>query len=227
MNDITKTTATSERQLNVLTRIASDQPLRWSVDVVAPLQTNDSLTDAEWREKRHHNQRQGQLLRTDHRAFYSEKLMHRRAANATSSVAKLLQDLSETWGVGWSDIAKMLGVSVPALRKWRKNENGATPENHQRLAGLVTFYEVLAEHVGSPVSWVLMPLADGFNVSARDVYSESNAAKIIDHAAGNVGAVELLDELDPSWRSTYRSEYDVFIAGDGQPSLYPRGRQQK
>jgi hypothetical protein len=116
----------------------------------------------------------------------------------------------------------MLKVSVPALRKWRTS-GGLSPENLDRLAGLVAFLQMLDQvAVSSPARWIAVPLCEGYTVTPRHLYSVANAAALVDHAAGNVSAVELLDELVPDWREAYKSEYEVFLAADGQFSLRSR-----
>jgi len=69
---------------------------------------------------------------------------------------------------------------------------------------------------------IAVPLCDGYTVTPRHLYSFANAAALVDHAAGNVLAAELLDELAPDWREAYKSEYEVFLAADGQFSLRSR-----
>jgi len=188
-------------------------------------QTNDEYIEAEWRELRHQNLREARSLRHGHRGLYDSRLGRIRELNRKRAVTDLLNELSERWGVAWSDIAQMLDVSVPALRKWRKSTSGTTPENHHRLAGLAAFFELLAGEFANPPSWVSMPLVPGYNATVRDVYSERSASTLLDHAAGNINAESALNEIDPNWRQRYRSEYEVFIAGDGQPSLRPRAER--
>src|ERR1035437_9408290 len=64
------------------------------------------------------------------RSFYAVNLDERTDHWQTRSVQSLLSELSENWGVGWSGIARMVGVSVPALRKWRLGEPAA-PANRR------------------------------------------------------------------------------------------------
>ena len=199
--------------------------IRVLFDVFVGKQTSDLLTEASWRERRHQVVRAGRALKRDHRAWYSDLLAARAAANRRRSVLDLLRELSERHGVSWSDTAKMLGISVPALRKWRKIASGTTPENHHRLAGLVAFYSVLGEQgVASPARWMAMPLVPGYNVNASDVYGIDAAPALLDLAAGNGGvdAEGLLDEVEPGWRETWKSQYEVFEAEDGQLSMRPR-----
>lgn len=187
-------------------------------------QTSPELIDAEWRERRQHLAGQTKRASADHVAHYAEWLAEAAAGNTRRSVINLLTELSEDRGVTWSDIAAALGISVPALRKWRKNVSGATPENHRALAELVAFFGVLAKIVDSPARWMSMPLVDGFNVTPFDVYTREHAAKLLDLAAGNAGVTPtgVLDSIAPGWRDRWRSEYEVFEAADGELSMRRR-----
>lgn len=187
-------------------------------------QTADQLIDASWRASRHQNVRDGNTLKRGHRDEYRRRLDALAAANRRRPVVDLLAELSEQRGVGWSDIADQLDISVPALRKWRKSSSGTAPENHARLAALVAFYSLLHEVGVASARWMSMPLVTGYTVTAADLYSEPAAPALLDHAADNIGIgpEALLDELDPGWRETRRSEYEVVVAPDGMTSLKPR-----
>lgn len=202
----------------------TDEPRApWSIErYLASGLTNESVIEAEWRQRRHANRRRGYQLRRRHRDLYEAQLNRLREANRLRSVSELLRDLASQWGMAWADAARMLKVSVPALRKWRTT-GGVSPENLDRLAGLVAFFQMLDQvAVSSPARWIAVPLYEGYTVTPRHLYSVANAAALVDHAAGNVSAAELLDELVPDWREAYRSEYEVFLAADGQFSLRSR-----
>ncbi|OON72950.1 hypothetical protein B1H18_28525 [Streptomyces tsukubensis] len=123
----------------------------------------------------------------------------------------------------WVDMSRMLRVSVPALRKWRK-AGGVSPENRDRLAGLVAFLQVLYEAgVRDPAQWITQPLVDGYTVTILDLYSTERAPGFVDLGASDVTPVMLLDRIEPQWRETHKSEYEVVSAEDGLPALRPRG----
>jgi hypothetical protein len=189
-------------------------------------QTSEQLIEANWRERRFEHARNGSTLVRDHRAAYVERWEAAAVANRRRSVLDLLSALAEAHGVAWSDIAGLLGVSVPALRKWRKSSSGTTPDNHLRLARLVAFFDILNEFVATGAQWMSMPLVDGYNICAADLYDDTpqRTAAILDYAAGNAGTAPegLLDEVVPGWREIWRSEYESFVAEDGVRSLRPR-----
>ncbi|CCQ16882.1 putative uncharacterized protein [Rhodococcus sp. AW25M09] len=186
-------------------------------------QTSPELLEAQWRERRQHSTGAARKDARDHLAHYAKRIAEASDRNSTRAVTDMLSELSDH-GVAWSDLAATLGISVPALRKWRKNTNGTTPENHRRLAQLTAFYARLAELVASPARWMSMPLVDGYNVTPADVYSPDNGARLLDLAAGNVGttAEGVLDAIMADWRDKWRSEYEVFEAADGELSMRPR-----
>lgn len=187
-------------------------------------ETSPELIDASWRQARQLVEGVRKRALRDHRAVYARRLESETDRRARFSVLDLLSELSETHGVAWADIASMLGVSVPALRKWRKTGGGTSPENHRNLAALTAFFSLLDEFTYSPARWMSMPLVDGFNVRPADVYSPERATALLDLAAGNAGvsAPSVLDGMDPDWRERWRSRYEVFEAADGELSMRPR-----
>lgn len=187
-------------------------------------QTSPELIEAGWRERRQRSTGAARKDARDHLAHYADRLSEMADRNARRAVTEMLAELSQDQGVMWSDIAAALRISVPALRKWRKNTSGTTPENHRKLAQLTAFYAVLDKLVASPARWMLMPIVEGHNVTPADVYSPEHAERLLDLAAGNVGttAEGVLDAIAPGWRDTWRSDYEIFEAADGELSMRPR-----
>ena len=132
----------------------------------------------------------------------------------------ILQFLATNYGFAWADIAKMLNVSVPAIRKWRMH-GGVSPDNHHKLAELAAFVQVLVAtaQVHSPANWLLLRLVPGYTVISRDLYSSENAPLIVDYACENIAAEMMLDELVPDWRLTHRAEYEARQFDDGTMGL--------
>lgn len=194
----------------------------WAVERATS--TNYRAIDAQWREDvalargRH---RQAEHSRHRNRRDW---LTHRRQELLrTRTVQELLHELSVDQGMTWVDMSRMLRVSVPALRKWRK-AGGVSAENRDRLAGLAAFLQVLYEAgVRDPAQWITQPLVDGYTVTILDLYSPEVASEFVELGAGDATSVMLLDRIEPQWRETYKSEYEVFSAEDGMPALRPRG----
>jgi transcriptional regulator with XRE-family HTH domain len=151
-------------------------------------------------------------------------LDERTAAKARSDALSLLEELSTDRGLGWSDIARLCGVSVSAVRKWRAGEP-PSPERRRELARLAAFVDLLDEiaPVADPASWLLMPLVDGRTVTAADLYLGRQSNDLLEHAQGHLGVHDLLNRWNPNWREHTRSDWQIVIAADGERSITRRG----
>jgi len=168
----------------------------------------------------------GTLVDVHHRGFRVQ-LDTRTAKTVKRSMTDLLDELSEL-GFGWRDIARMVGVSVPALRRWRHGES-ATGDHRRRVAELVAFVRILGEDhlVADIASWMEVPLTPEAPLTGIDLYSQSHLATIFELASEHVTPEEALDQADPGWRERVDSEYEVFRAGDGQPAIRARGSRAR
>lgn len=146
---------------------------------------------------------------------------------AAKDAPELLGDLAE-YGMAWRDVAKVVGVSVPAIQKWRRGA-GMTGDNRLRLAGVVALLECL-EHrmaINSPVSWLEMPVVDDVAVTAMDMLASGRFDLVLELAADNSSLVHdrvrVLEEFDPEWRETRVDDtFEVFEASDGLMSIRVR-----
>lgn len=153
----------------------------------------------------------------------SESIRARADVLARVPLRELLATLGEA-GFAWRDVARIVGVSVPALRKWRLGEQ-ATPENRLRVAGLIALCEQLLERAMIPdaASWLEVPLLEDVPVSGLDLLAGNRRDLVLRRALHHDADPEsILDEFEPEWRSTYRSGFDVFQAEDGLPGIRPR-----
>src|SRR5438105_10909217 len=93
------------------------------------------------------------------REIYALNLRERTTTHEKQSVRALLELLARK-GVGWSELSKMLGVSTPAIRKWRQGEGG-WPANRHALSEIAALIEMLGDQfmVDDPVSWLEIPIA--------------------------------------------------------------------
>ncbi len=152
-----------------------------------------------------------------HHEVYSLHLGERTAALEHKSVQSLIESLADK-GLAWSDMASMLGVSVPAIRKWRQGE-GATPANRNAVAQLAALLDVLDTQlmIEDPAAWLEIPLA-GTRTTLADIYVAGRLDLILDYAIGWLRpADKLLDAFAPGWRATEaKKEFETFVAGDGQ-----------
>lgn len=133
-------------------------------------------------------------------------------------VTELLKYLTTDQAFAWADVARLLGVSVPAVRKWRL-EGGVAPDNHARLADLGAFVKLFTELVPSvkPSVWLSTPLVSGYTVAPRHLYSAQLAASLLDVAQNGSPFLSLLDSWDPLWRDHYDDRgFEVGHGPDGR-----------
>jgi transcriptional regulator with XRE-family HTH domain len=140
------------------------------------------------------------------------------------SVSGLLEELAGERGMGWSDIAEVVGVSISAVRKWRKGGD-ASPESRSKLARIAALLDVLEEKglVQDPAAWMEMdlPLDPGYFIRPLDLYLEGHVLKLIDLAERRQTVAQVLDQVRPNWRAS-RSDFEVFNDTDGQRSIRRR-----
>lgn len=164
------------------------------------------------------HQRRSEL---DHAAEILETELRIGAARRSREpLERLLEQLSGV-GFSWRDIARVVGVSVPALRKWRLGGR-ATGENRRRLATLVSFCGIARTrcHVSDVVGWLETPLHSEAPVTGIDLLAEGRfdlALRLARDQGSDPEAV--LDAFEPGWRQRYVSTVEVFAGPDGMPGL--------
>jgi len=158
-----------------------------------------------------------------HRSHYAE-WNARTSQRGHSSTQDLLNELAEL-GFAWRDIARLVGVSVPAIQKWRRGE-GATGENRHRVASLLAACDLVSEHYGIQeiASWFEMPLLRGVPLTPVDLWAGGRFDLVFDYASGHTDSDQVLTAWDPEWRDRYRSDFEVFRAADGRLSIRPKER---
>ena len=148
----------------------------------------------------------------------------RTAARGREAPADLLNELADL-GFAWRDIARMVGVSVSAVQKWRRGER-ITGDNRRYLAGLLAACDLVVDQymVSEVASWFEMPLVAEAPITPADLYAAERTDLVFDYASGHADPTSVLNNLDPDWREQYRSDFEVFTASDGQRSLRHRDR---
>lgn len=140
------------------------------------------------------------------------------------SPADLLAHLSEL-GFAWRDIARMVGVSVPAIQKWRRGER-ITGDNRARLTQLLAVLQMVTDEylISDPASWFEMPIVDGVAVTPIDLYVAGSVELLLDWASHyEVDSTVVLDKFDADWRQTHVDKnFEIFVAEDGELSIRPR-----
>jgi hypothetical protein len=141
-----------------------------------------------------------------------------------SSARDLLQEFADL-GFAWRDVARLVGVSVPAVQKWRRGE-GTTGENRLEVASLLAACDLMAEHYGIQeiASWFEMRLLSGVPVTPIVLWAGDRPDLVFDYASGHTDPEQILTSWDPQWRDRYRSDFEVFRADDGQLSIRPKER---
>lgn len=155
-----------------------------------------------------------------HADALDEWLRARAEEHAAERLTDLLRSLGEA-GFAWRDVARLVGVSVPALRKWRQGES-ATGENRLKVARLRALCELLQEKamITDPVSWLEVPLVRDAPTCGLDLLAADRADLVFRRALHHGADPEtILDEFEPAWRSTYCGAVEIFEAEDGLPGL--------
>lgn len=180
-----------------------------------------------------HTERTGNLvtkvtrLNNDVRETHVEALTHEwrllTSQRAVGRVQDLLQVLADQ-GFAWRDIARMLGVSVPAIQKWRKGEK-SSGENRHRIASLVAAQDLIASkgRIQEIESWFEMPIAEGIPVTPIDLWAAGETFLVLEYASGHLDPEEALTRFDPSWRTAYESPFETFRGEDGHMSIRSKG----
>ena len=146
----------------------------------------------------------------------------RTRARSKESPSELLNGLAEH-GFSWTGIARLLGVSTSAIRKWRRGED-ISGSNRYALSRLTAFADMLEKSFGIAdiASWLEMPLAEPYEVSGIDVYADfDNGWETLTHIAiWPVDLPSLFDQEIDGWRDLYAgSDYEVSHDSDGRPII--------
>lgn len=131
------------------------------------------------------------------------------------SVMQELENLTTSLGMGWNDVARAVGISHQALRKWRHGGR-PSPELRIRLAQLGAFLGILqGEEVQDPAAWLELPILPGYKGTRLDLFIINDWLALVDLAAGRIEPAEALGHLSRDWPSELRRQHEVFEAGDG------------
>ena len=99
------------------------------------------------------------------------------------------------------DVARMIGVSVPAIQKWRRG-GAATGESRLqrgRCAGCLHL-DCRALPVKDIAGWFEAPILMGYPVTALDLYAARKVQLVFELASGHADPERVLGDFDPSWR---------------------------
>lgn len=151
-------------------------------------------------------------------------LTDRTLEKTKKSVPGLLEELAGDRGMGWSDIAEAVGVSISAIRKWRKGGD-ASPQSRSKLAQIASLLDVLEEKglVQDPAAWmeIDLPLEAGYFIRPWDLYLEGHMNALIELAEQRQTVTQVLDQVRPNWRDS-RSDFEVVLDDDSERSIRRR-----
>lgn len=139
---------------------------------------------------------------------------------AEKPLLKLIERLNSL-GFSWQGIARVSGVSVPALRKWRHGHS-ATGANRQRVAMVVAFCRIAEENylIEDVAGWLETPLHPSAPITGLDLVAEERFDLALELASTRMQDPEsVLDRFEPGWKERYASQVEVFAAPDGLPGL--------
>ena len=159
-----------------------------------------------------------QVDETHQRSHFNEWIA-RTAQRGRSSPAELLEELG-VLGFAWRDIARLIGVTVQAIQKWRRGAR-TTGAHRQRIASLLAACDLVTAHyeIQEVASWFEMPILEGIPVTPIELWAAHRPDLVFDYASGHSDAEQTLTSWDPEWRERYRSDFEVFRAEDGELSI--------
>ena len=159
-----------------------------------------------------------------HGEIRERDLADRALEKSKKSVAGLLDELAVNRGMGWSDIAEVVGVSVSAVRKWRKG-GVASPQSRSKLARIAALLDVLEEKglVEDPAAWMEMDfsLEPGYFIRPLDLFLEGHVTELIELADQRQTITQVLDRVRPNWRQS-RSDFEVYVDATGERAIRRR-----
>jgi transcriptional regulator with XRE-family HTH domain len=146
------------------------------------------------------------------------------SARGRLGTVQLLDEIADL-GFARRDVARLLGVTVQAIQKWRRGAS-ATADNKAKLAGLLAACDLIAENyeIQEIASWFEMPIMPGVPISPIDLWVSQRPDLVFEYASGHTDADDTLTSWDLSWREKYGSDFEVFRAADGHLSLRPKDR---
>lgn len=131
----------------------------------------------------------------------------------------LLSELTEVHGLGWSEIARLVGVSVPAVRKWRLGGD-ITPQRLAAMSRLAALLDLLAsEGVQDPAAWLNLPLDSEGDVVKSEIFRAGHAADLLLYAKQELSQQDLLTRAGVAAAQPSRNV--LVRAEDGHLSIVP------
>ena len=123
-------------------------------------------------------------------------------------------------GFAWRDVARLVGVSVPAVQKWRKGDR-LSAENRHKLASLLAAHDFIASHyyVDDIASWFEMRIIDAAPVTPIDLWTTGQQLLFFEYVTRHLTPEETMNKFDPEWRERYGNDFETFRDNDGTLGL--------
>jgi hypothetical protein len=167
------------------------------------------------------------LVKADVDDLHQNAIMHEWQKKSSDLVRQdipsLLNRLADL-GFAWRDVARLIGVSVPAVQKWRRG-GPSTGASRLSAAAILATCDLIQEHylVQDVASWFEAPVVFSYPVTALDLYAAKRVQLVFRLASGKADPEQVMSAFDPEWRDKYRSEFEVFEAEDGL-AIRPKAR---
>lgn len=171
--------------------------------------------------RRQHRDLERPLQELDHRGR-EECLRETASLLGRRDALDLLEEIASQWGLSWSTIGRMLGVSASAMRKWRTGRGAISPESREQIALLRAFLDMVGlckEPIADIGSWVEMRVREDTTLTPADIYASGPRGRmlVIDLAGEIMSPAKALDAFDESWRTRYARDtaFQVVETGPG------------
>jgi transcriptional regulator with XRE-family HTH domain len=193
-----------------------------------PTSTGGPPAWSELTEKAGHLNNRAQILYNDTDDLHVDVIMQEWQSKSTDFVRQdmptLLARLADL-GFSWRDVARLIGVSVPAVQKWRRG-HAATGQSRFNAAAVLAACALVTDHylVQDVASWFEAPVVYGFPITAIDLYAAQKPQLVFRLATGNADPEQVLSVFDPDWRERYRSDFEVFESEDGGLAIRAKDR---
>jgi hypothetical protein len=171
-----------------------------------PTSTGAVPTLSELTEEAGHLSSQAQILSDDTSDLHLNVIMQEWQSKSSDFVRQdmptLLAKLADL-GFAWRDIARLIGVSVPALQKWRRG-GAATGQSRFNAAAGLAACALISQHylVQDIASWFEAPIIFGCPVTPLDLYAAKKPQLVFGLATGKADPEQVLSAFDPDWRET-------------------------
>jgi DNA-binding transcriptional regulator YiaG len=152
------------------------------------------------------------------------RLDNAKATYAQRSPREVATELGDELGVGQLVIARAVGVTPTAVRKWRRGE-AAIPEHRDRLAKFAALSRLLTEEgLHDPAGWIEIPISLESTLTPLDLFIGGRADLVVLFGAGLADTQGTLDAFDGEWRTSFARDhdYEVVTLADGSRSVLPR-----